>query len=241
MLTLSWHCKQERLTFNQWRAFLRESTNLTGQYRVHQSWETPGTHRGNGGWLREVVEECACARACARASASLVTQLTHASDVRFVCCSNACVWLRECACLSEGARAMLIEWEVNGTCDKVDYWGLSDLAGLMKKMTSWIAHRWGYLQLLIHSDKLEGPPLLTHLPSKGSVAWTTRLCSLALDTSVRWFFFFFLFFFTHPLFLCFIHISRWWSCLSCSRAPVFIFIFLFLYFKVLRRTEQIMK
>lgn len=35
-------------------------------------------------------------------------------------------------------------------------------------MTSWIAHHWGYPQLLIHSDKLEEPLILTHLPSADS-------------------------------------------------------------------------
>lgn len=50
-------------------------------------------------------------------------------------------------------------------------------------MTSWITHRWGYLQLLIHSDKPEWPSLLPNLPFKEDWFQHPAVCGCILDLS----------------------------------------------------------
>lgn len=51
-------------------------------------------------------------------------------------------------------------------------------------MTSWRAHHWGYLQLLIHSDKLQWPPPLPHLPSKED--WLEQPAALSCTRHIHW-------------------------------------------------------
>lgn len=67
---------------------------------------------------------------------------------------------------------MLIEWGVNGTCDKVDYRGLSDPAGLMKYKSPWITHHGAtsrsWYTLIDPNDLLTYPGLNTLLPPSWS-------------------------------------------------------------------------